>query len=377
MIKKTICLILALTALLPAACGCRTAPPERTLTFETINKHGNVILHTTFEEMKKAGIEVGDLITVRVGGASYTMPVGTAYTDVDSGDMICRFDLEDDDVILAINYGSFAAAAGIAEKQTIEEDPGYRWDVRVAEVTVQLKEKGGYLAEYRARNLTRTDARADYAALSDEEFANFRAVTVKGIGEGVLYRSSTPVEEAIGRNEYAMAAMEKAGVRTVVNLDDSRQTMLDYAAYPGSYYSRCRIVNPEMSYDFTSAEFGEKVRTCLLFIAENDGPYLVHCKEGKDRTGILCAILEGFAGADADEIAADYMLTYRNYYALEPSDAAYAIILNNNLVKTLSALLGLDDLRAADLQEKTAQYLRSIGLTDAQLALLRERLGGK
>ncbi len=377
MIKKTICMILTLATLLLAADGCRTAAPERTLTYDTINKHGNVILHTTFEEMKEAGIEVGDLITVRVGGASYTMPVGTAYTDVDSGDMICRFDLEDDDVILAINYGSFAAAAGIAEKQTIEEDPGYRWDVRVPEVTVQLKEKGGYLTEYTARHLTRTNARADYAALSDEEFANFRMVAVTGIREGVLYRSSTPVEPAIGRNEYAMAAMERAGVRTVVNLDDSLQTMQGYDTYPGSYYSRCRIVNPEMSYDFTTAEFGEKVKASLLFIVENDGPFLVHCKEGKDRTGILCALLEGFAGADADEIAADYMRTYRNYYGVEPSDAAYALILNDNLVKTLCGLLGIDDFRAADLQEKTAQYLRSLGLSDAQLDLLRDRLSGK
>ena len=80
---------------------------------------------------------------------------------------------------------------------------------------LHLKEKQGYLEEYNTWNLTHTDARKDYADLSDEGFAKFSAFSVTGMKENVLYRSSSPVEPAIGRNEYAMAAMEKAGVKTV------------------------------------------------------------------------------------------------------------------------------------------------------------------
>ena len=60
----------------------------------------------------------------------YDLPVGTSYTDVDGGEMFCRcemfcrFDLEDNEVGLAANYGSFAEMTGAAEKQTIEEEPG-------------------------------------------------------------------------------------------------------------------------------------------------------------------------------------------------------------------------------------------------------------
>ena len=39
----------------------------------------------------------------------------------------------------------------------------------------------------------------------------------------------------------------------------------------------------EMNYDFAGKEFGQKVKKSVLFITENDGPYLIHCKEGKDR----------------------------------------------------------------------------------------------
>lgn len=391
MIKKTLCMILALSFLLVLAPGCRHSETDPTegpgsteqskepsgsldLLVRQIGKHGNVLLDVTFDEMNAAGIGIGDIVTVRAGGKEYVLPVGTAYTDVDSGQMICRFDLEDNEVALAINYGSFAEAAGMAKKHPAEEDPGYRWEIFVDRVTLSLKEKNGYLDEYRARNLTRTDAREDYPSLSDEEFANFRAVAVRGIKENTLYRSSTPLEAALGRNEYAMKAMEEAGIRTVVNLDDPIETMRNYPTYPDSFYSRCAVVNPEMGYDFESDEFASKVKACLLFIAEQNGPYLVHCKEGKDRTGILCAILECWAGAGAKDVERDYMLTYRNYYGVEPKDAAYLIILNNNLVKTLQSLFGIENFFTADLKTAARRYLTSIGLTDEQLASLGEKL---
>lgn len=41
----------------------------------------------------------------------------------------------------------------------------------------------------------------------------------------------------------------------------------------------------------------------------NGGPALIHCSAGKDRTGILAALLLGAAGVDHDAIVADYALT--------------------------------------------------------------------
>ena len=371
MIKKVLSNIIVVFTILFIVSGCHGTNKTMTIKIKDIRKHGNLILDTTFEEMNAGGIEVGDIITVYIDDRGYDLPVGTSYTDVDGGEMFCRFDLEDNEVGLAANYGSFAEMTGAAEKQTIEEEPGYKWVPKVDEVKISLKEKKGFLDEYKVRNLTRTDAREDYPNLTDEEFANFRAVSVKGIKDNILYRSSTPIEPAIGRNEYAM---EKAGIHTVINLDDSVDTMKNYSTYPGSFYSKCAVINPEMNYDFAGKEFGEKVRQSVLFITENDGPYLIHCKEGKDRTGILCAILEYFAGAAADDVNRDYMTTYYNYYNVQPEDAAYSIILNNNFVKTLSNLFEVDDLEEADLQEEAEQYLRAIGLTSEQLTALGQKL---
>ena len=351
-----------------------TAPVSATVKILKINKHGTLILDISFDEMYALGIEAGDIITVQVGDLSYDLPVGNSYTDVDSGEMICRLDLEDREVGLAINMGSFADATGIAVKQTIEEDPGYLWEIKTNEVSLFLKEKNGYLDEFTMRNLVRTDNRTDYPELSDEEFANFREVAVSGLKEKTLYRSSTPISPSIGRNEYAMEAMEKAGVRTVINLGDSVNAMQSYETFPDSYYSRCAVVNPEMGYDFDTEEFAGKVKESVLFITENDGPYLIHCKEGKDRTGILCALLECFVGARAEQVKEDYMITYLNYYGVRPQDASYEIILKNNLIKILCGLFEIDTIESTDLKDAAERYLLSIGLTEEQLLRLGEKL---
>ena len=51
-------------------------------------------------------------------------------------------------------------------------------------------------------------------------------------------------------------------------------------------------------------------------MTEHSGPCLIHCVEGKDRTGFVCALMLALAGASAQEIIDDYMITYYNYYGI-------------------------------------------------------------
>ena len=44
-------------------------------------------------------------------------------------------------------------------------------------------------------------------------------------------------------------------------------------------------------------------------LAATEGPILVHCAAGKDRTGIICALTHHAAGVQDDDIVADYLLT--------------------------------------------------------------------
>lgn len=44
-------------------------------------------------------------------------------------------------------------------------------------------------------------------------------------------------------------------------------------------------------------------------LAQADGPVLIHCAAGKDRTGILAALTHHLAGVHEDDILADFLLT--------------------------------------------------------------------
>ena len=79
-------------------------------------------------------------------------------------------------------------------------------------------------------------------------------------------------------------------------------------------------------------------------------------------------------GASCDEVVADYMVTYYNYYGVTPDDARYQTIANSNIVKSLERAFAVADLRTADLAASAAAYLRRIGMSDAELAALRTNL---
>lgn len=48
----------------------------------------------------------------------------------------------------------------------------------------------------------------------------------------------------------------------------------------------------------------------MLHLANSpDKPLIVHCTAGKDRTGVLCALILSLCGVDDDTVAYEYSLT--------------------------------------------------------------------
>ncbi|MBQ7509187.1 MAG: tyrosine-protein phosphatase, partial [Spirochaetales bacterium] len=108
----------------------------------------------------------------------------------------------------------------------------------------------------------------------------------------------------------------------------------------------------------------------LRFMAETPGVYCIHCKEGKDRTGFLCAVLELLMGAGMDEIIADYMETYCNFFGVEKGSERYAYI--SSIITDELAAVGIG--REGNLQKQTADFLKRIGLSSDEVETLKKNL---
>lgn len=346
-----------------------------------ISKYGNVTLDIYGSELMDAGYEYGDIVTVTVGENSYEMPFCTNYADVDNGSYVLRHNATYDSLEIAINMGDFATTSGLAVKKTAE-DGTITWDYdEETVITISMSEKAGYLNEYLIRQLKRTNDRADYS--SDAVFANFRNVAMGGLGVNALYRSSNPANNELGRAAYADDLTEAAGIQTVMNLADSDEAIKDYMAaegfdspYYASLFESGKVKALNLGVDFSAPDFQAGLAEGLRFFAENKGPYLVHCTEGKDRAGFVIALLEALMGAAYEEIVADYMVTYINYYHVVDGSEQYTAIANSNIVKTLATIasVSVDTLAETDLAVAAAAYIEAIGLSAEEVAQLKANL---
>lgn len=355
--------------------------PQGTLTATTkadsIPSHGNVVLSITPDELQTA-CELGDMVTVSFLGKTLSLPLCDSYTDIDAGSpgLFVRWDT----VVLAVNGGDFASTYGVAAK-TVNPDGTFSWTLAggADEVafTIALEEKGGYLPEYIMRHLVYSDARTDYPRLTDEQFANFREVTTTGMGAHVLYRGASPIDPRHNRNTYMDAAIRKVGITHILNLVDSEARIGSFEGYDQSYYATVSHYEANMVIDFQQAENREKLAQGLRYLAQNQGVYLIHCLEGKDRTGFAVAVLECLMGASYDEVVADYMETYKNYYGVLPQEERYGAIAKNGIVAQLCAAFGVRDLAAADLAAEAREYLLELGLTEDEIGAIEFNLNPK
>ena len=339
-------------------------------TVTAVEKYGHAMLDIRKANFAALGFELGDVVTVTAGTYTGDMPYFDGYY-VDSGEYMLRGYPSHDTVGVCINYGKFCEVAGIGVGDT---------------VTITLKEKGGAATTQAVYSLVYTNDRADYD--SDEVFANFRAVTLGDIAEGKLYRSASPINNENARAAIADNLVEKAGVKAVMNLADTAEEMAEYTAAEGfdspyykGLYDEGKVIVLGMPVNFASDEFAAGIVKGLTFLSENEGPYLVHCTEGKDRAGFTAALLEALMGAKLEEIEDDYLQSYVNYYHLDPeADAEKCqMIVEKNVHEMLRAIAGLEkgaDLKDVDLAAAAETYLTGHGMTNQAVTALKANLKG-
>ena len=349
-----------------------------------IQKYGNLVLSITKSDMDSINAEYGDVFTISFGDQVLQAPYCTSYSDVDLGNLVLRND--GDVMILAINMGDFASTYGIATKVT-NPDKTYEWvfeeGKKLEDITLSLvlSGKGEYRDQYLIHQLSRTNDRNDYS--SDAVFANFRGIKGGNLGSGALYRSSSPVNNEIGRAMYADKLAEENKINTVMNLADSSDAVEGYfkeegfaSPYYKSLYENGQVIALNMGVSFKTREFQTGLVEGLTFLSKNEGPYLIHCNEGKDRAGFTSALLSALMGLTYDEIASDYMTSYENYYHVEKGTEQYEAVKRSNIDSMLSFIAGVEtkDLENVDLAAKAEEFLIAIGMEKADIDTLKSKL---
>ncbi len=345
----------------------------------SITTSGALVLSLSSRELRDAGFELGDIVKVSVGDVTEDVPYCKSYGEVLIGKPLLY--QSGGIVYLSCSYGHYALERGLAEWD------GKDWrlrdgkDLASLRVTLDMVQKGGYLNTRLSLKLNdATDARSDYA--SDAIFANFREVKGGRLGSGALYRSSIPSSSTRPRAPYADALAREAGIKTVLNLANSPERLkknIESPACKNFYYRELYENNAVIARSLPVAPNESSFRTSLAeelrFAIGRDGPYLVHCAEGKDRAGFVCFLLGALMDATPEELERDYGESFVNYYHLSRGDDRYSLHVNDGLAYFYRSIGGRGAFAESEnLSSLAHEWLRSIGMTDDEISILEDCL---
>lgn len=338
--------------------------------FEDIGFYGDIRTPFTTEDFQKAGFEFEDTIKVSFLNKSIIVPYVPSYRCTHSGGTVLVGDKMFKTIPLVSFHSNFVKKHRIA---VFLENEDRNVDIIVAKgiefpitFTLELDKKKGYHEEFLIYNLKRTNNREDYKDLTDEEYCNFREVKGGRIKPNLLYRSSSPIDPFMERNKYADDCLRKYGIKTIINLNNHADDVYSFPGYQDTYYCRQNILFLNTNADITSYNFGKCVLRAMRFINENEGPYLIHCMEGQDRTGAICAIFASLLGASKNELIEDFMKTYENFYRVKKGSDQYYKIIKGEMQDNIASVRGFT-YSTLDILKHPVSFLHFLDITDEDM----------
>ena len=381
--------MILMAILICTGCTPKEEPVDHTLAIEdypTIHEteFGGVYIEITIDDFNELGFAFGDSVDVEFsnGYRLEDIPYYNGYY-VQAGEPLLVGYPGYDYIKAAINYGDDLWETGKLYASTANN----LWLQAALDehctATVRLREKAKYLAIQGARDIHYYDERERYE--SDTVFANFRNIRVGNIKENSLYRSASPCDNSHQRAHYVDALISNAKINGILNLSDDEDKIEGYiekedfqSPYFLSLYENGKVFPIALSMNYLSDVFAEKIAQGLIMLETIEGPYLIHCTEGKDRTGFVCMLVEALCGASYQGIADDYMLTYANYYDItkEKEPDKYQVILEQNIEAMVKFLVNDDnvDYKTADLSIYARNYLLNAGMEEAQIDAFISRI---
>lgn len=180
----------------------------------------------------------------------------------------------------------------------------------------------------------------------------------KTIKQGILYRGTEldgTVEKTYKLTEQGLKDMtETLGIVYDMDLRNARVNRDNPKDALGSGVKHQYYNFPDYT-DIFNQDKNETVRTVFSDLSKKENyPMYVHCTYGRDRTGLVCYLLEGLLGVSEEN-------AYKEYELSAFTDS-YVSLENFEIFKK-----ALDKHSGATFQEKIENYLRSIGVTATEI----------
>ena len=360
--------IASLTLALFLLCGvCAVAeafePIHATVT--EVDQFGDIAFDKGQGDLDRIGLEYGDSVDLRFSGGQELK--GVPYYSDFFGRM--------GDPSLVVYFGTVKVGGFDCNlNEAVGVEPGET-------VTITLDQKGRYKAEYEAYNINNAAYRME--GQTDEAFLNAREVTAGNIRPGRLYRSASPFDPDFGRVELMASYLVEHNIGGILNLSNNQEKLESFEGLPdhtAAMIDQGLVIACRLGVDYLDPDAMRNIGEGLVRLMALERPWLIHCNLGKDRTGVICAVLEALCGASYDEIEQDYMFSYDQLHNIDmnPESLQYRLYktrIDDQLVTMFS--IRSEALPTADLRAAATDYLARCGMTQNQIDRLVDLLNGE
>jgi protein tyrosine/serine phosphatase len=211
----------------------------------------------------------------------------------------------------------------------------------------------------------------------DEEENNFMEIKSGSIAPGILYRSSSPIKGGDEAKKIKSDLADKAEIKCVINLEDD-SSVIQYLSKDVPWYHKLvekeNVICLPMTFIITGSSYNERnLKTALQFMIAHEGPYLIHCFAGIDRTGFVSALLEALMGASLKTICKNYLSAFPVDNSASSRIEYYRKM--KGLLLQLKKMAQDENLTSVNIQNAAEQYLlKKIFLSQEEITKLKNML---
>ena len=371
---KKLLFVATLMMTISAISGCQKQKKEKEPVLDNYSIHhddefGGAYIDISIASFNDLGFKFGDSVSLAFSNdvkyenigyySGYYVPAGQELLVGYPGYDYIKF---------CINYGDDIYASNHFDENTT--------------VTITVYDSGKFIDIEETLSISYSDDINQYE--SREQFANFREINAGNIKDNLLYRGASPIDNRRKRAETVDIILEELEIKYDIDLADNRATIDGFYQkddFKSEYFQYLdeeeKVLPLGMAAAYKTEAFSNKMKTMFLSILNNDGPYYIHCLEGKDRTGYVCMVIEALCGASYEELIEDYFITYHNYYGIEKGTKKYDAIKAIHIDEMIRYVFDFNNsvnLLTANYHSQVNNYLLSIGLQQAEIDALQNKL---